>query len=132
VELHLAAGALDEARALVDSILAAAGYPGTTAPGIDRVLRVASRVHRLSGASQRAVELATAALDYSRRIARDERRSADVGSGALLRAQALAQHGEVERAKPDAMLAEEALTRSLGPLHAETVAATELLKRMVK
>jgi eukaryotic-like serine/threonine-protein kinase len=129
-DLHIASGELDQARALVDATLAAAGFPGKNAPGIYRVLRTASRAYRLSGDPQRAVELAGAALDISRSIARTERRSVDVGLAALLRAEALADQGITERAASDAALAAEALRAGFGPRHTDTLAAEELLKRL--
>jgi serine/threonine protein kinase len=129
-ELHMATGELMLARELSDATLAAAGFPPAKAPGIDRILRVASRAHRISGNPGRAVELAGAALEYSRSIARDERRSADVGQAALLRAEALVDIQRNKEALQDALLAAEALKAGLGPQHADTTAAESLVKRL--
>jgi eukaryotic-like serine/threonine-protein kinase len=119
---------VSDARRSVASILASLGYPaGKTAPGLDRALRLSARLSMVDGDPARALEHASDALGISRRIARDERHSADVGEAALLRAQALHALGRPADALGDATLAADALGYGLGPDHATTKAAAVLV-----
>ena len=127
-ELQLASPAgVAGARPVVDALLASMGYPARdTTAGLDRALRLSARLHRDSGDFTRAAEHASAALAISRRIARDERASADVGEAALLRAQAYDGLDRRAEASSDADLAVAALTAGLGADHALTAAARRL------
>jgi len=69
-------------------------------------------------------------LNYSRRIARDEKRSADVGQAALLRAQALADQNRYAEASNDAALALEALRNGFGIDHPDAKESVNLLARL--
>ncbi|NRF70053.1 serine/threonine protein kinase [Aquincola sp. S2] len=130
-ELLLDTGRAAEARVAIDAALAKAGYPGSsTAPGVDRLLRGASRIHKAAGDAVAAEALASAALEASRRIARDERLSGDVGEAALLRAQGRHALGRDGDARRDALLAHEALRNGLGSQHALTAAAAALLAKL--
>jgi serine/threonine protein kinase/tetratricopeptide (TPR) repeat protein len=127
-DVELSKGRLQDALTTIDAALASTGYPEKkTAPGLDRAMRLASQIHRLTGDAAGAERLATEALEYSRRIARDERESADVGQAALLRAEAHAVLGRIVEAREDASLAVDALRSGLGADHADTLAATGLL-----
>ena len=127
-EVEAAAGDGEAARATVDQILASLDYPARdTAPGLDRALRLSARLHLEAGTAAPAAANASSALAISRRIARDERRSADVGESALLRARASQALGRHPAALDDARLSAEALTNGLGPTHAATVEAGRLL-----
>lgn len=129
-ELHLAVANIAEARRLQEATLAQLGYPEhRNAPGLDRVLRQGARIALLAADASSAEALATAALDVSRRIARDERHSADVGEAALLRAQALTEHRRFDEAVADTALAVDALRHGLGAEHAQTSVAIALLER---
>lgn len=128
VEMLKLRGQVREARELIDVILSEAGYPQqVNAPGIDRTLRLASEVHRLDGDVAGAEALAAHALEYSRRIARDESLSADVGRAALLLAQAKVAQGRALDAREYAQLAATSLSNALADDHPETLAARRLI-----
>jgi tetratricopeptide (TPR) repeat protein len=131
VEINLAEGQLSEARRKIDEVLAGLGYPQRiNAPGIDRALRIASKIHRRLGDPAKAQQFADDALNYSRGVARDERRSADVGQAALLRAHALADQNRLPEASSDAALALEALQNGFGRDHPDTLETVNLLARL--
>jgi serine/threonine protein kinase/tetratricopeptide (TPR) repeat protein len=130
-EIDLVGGHLSQARRSIDAVLASLAYPQRKdAPGIDRALRLAAKIYRRMGDPAKGQQLAEDALNYSRGIARDERRSADVGQAALLRAHALADHGRFPEAATDASLALEALRNGFGPDHSDTLDAIDLLARL--
>jgi hypothetical protein len=132
-ELLLADKRTDGARQLIDETLTGLGYPGRTdAPGLDRVLRLGARVALVNGQPAVAERFATATLELSRRIARDERKSADVGLAALARAHARSTLGRREEAAADAALAADALRYAFGAQHADTVAAVALLEQLTR
>lgn len=130
-DILLAEGRLGPAQALISQTLAGAGYPQRIdAPGIDRLLRMAAQIHLAAGAPAEAERHATDALQYSQRIARDERQSADVGEAALLRAQARVALDRPAEAAADAALASQALANGLGTQHPSTTAAAALLQSL--
>ena len=113
---------------MVAGILASLGYPErTTAPGLDRPLRLSARLLIRAGDPGKALEHASAALAVSRRLARNERGSADVGEAELIRAQACVAMGRPADARADAGLAVDALRAGFGPDHPTTRVAVELL-----
>jgi serine/threonine protein kinase len=128
-EMLLAEHRVDEARGAIVATLERAGYPGrSTAPGLDRLLRAGARIHLQAGDAASAQRHAEAALAFSRRLARDQKRSADVGEAALLLARArLAADPRAPEAAPLLSLASEALRSGLGPDHAATREAAALL-----
>jgi serine/threonine-protein kinase len=108
----------EQARSAVDQVLAELGHPARAdAPGIDRALRLRARIALREGDGAQADRYAAQALMLSRRIARDERQSADVGEASLLRAEALVAQGHADAAMPHARLAREALANALGADH---------------
>jgi hypothetical protein len=122
---------LTEARAASDALLNTMGYPRRTdAPGLDRALRLGAAVALQAGDADKAERLAASALERSRLMARDERRSSDVGSAALTRARARLARGDRQSAREDAALAATALRRGLGPAHPDAAAATRLLDEL--
>lgn len=126
-----AEGRLAEAGTASDALLDTLGYPRRTdTPGVDRVLRLGAAVALQAGDAVKAERLATSALERSRRMARDERLSSDVGSAALTRARARAARGDRLSAREDAALAATALRQALGPAHPDTAAATSLLAEL--
>jgi tetratricopeptide (TPR) repeat protein len=130
-EIDLVDGKLPQARQSIDAVLAGLGYPQRRdAPGIDRTLRLASKIYRASGDPAKAQQFADEALTYSRHLARDERRSADVGQAALLRAHALADQKRYVEASNDASLALEALQNGFGPDHPDAQDTANLLARL--
>jgi tetratricopeptide (TPR) repeat protein len=130
-EIELIDGKLPQAKQDIDAVLAGVGYPQRKdAPGIDRSLRLASRIYRGLGDATKAQQFADEALNYSRRIARDEKRSADVGQAALLRAQALADQNRYAEASNDAALALEALRNGFGIDHPDAKESVNLLARL--
>lgn len=117
-ELRAARGDLTAAQALNRASLVGAAYPDRLdAPGLDRLLRQGARLALLSGNAAEADALARAAVEQGRRIARDERHSADVGEAALLRAQALQMLERIDEAQSHAGIAVDALTHGLGADH---------------
>lgn len=128
-EILLAEGRVDEARVAILAALERAGHPGRNhAPGLDRLLRASARMHLHAGDAASARRHAEAALAFSQRLARDPRRSADVGEAALLLARArLAADPRAAEAASLLSLAHEALRNGLGPEHAATREAAGLL-----
>jgi serine/threonine-protein kinase len=130
-ELLAAEGNVRPAIADVDSILSSLDYPArANAAGLDRALKLCARLSIAAGDPGRAVATASDALAIARRIARDERASADVGEAALLRAQAYQALGRADEALADARLAAEALGAGLGPDHTTAAAAASLLSAL--
>ena len=133
VELLVRENRIADARQLIDRTLKGLGYPDRkTAPGLDRVLRLGSRVALLAADPAAAERFASDTLELSRRIARDEKRSADVGLAALARAHARSTQGRRSEAAEDAALAAAALRNGFGPDHADTVAAAALLDKLTR
>jgi serine/threonine-protein kinase len=127
-ELLAADGKVGEARSSIDAALRNAGYPEKqNIPGVDRLLRSASKIYRDSGQPEIAARFAGEALAYSQQIARAEASSADVGLAALLRAQARADLGLGSEAITDARLAAAALRSGYGETHPDAGAAQSLL-----
>lgn len=105
------------------------GYPQEkSAPGLDRVLRLASRVSLARGEPSAALIYASDAYEISARIARDLRVSADVGLAALLKAEALDALGKRAEARQEIETAVVALASGIGAQHADTVRARTLRK----
>lgn len=126
-EMDLAAGNVESARARVSEVLAWAGYPeNQRQPGLDRVLRFAARASLRAQDPARALEYATASFELSARIARELTASADVGTAALLCAEAMAALDRRDEATGRIRLALTALSNGLGPEHSETQRAREL------
>ena len=126
-ELQLAAGSDLDARDRAEAALQSLGYPDRmSAAGLDRVLRLSARTLLRTGNPAKAVDRASSALEVSKRVARDERKSADV-EAALLRAQAYAALDRPVDALADARLAVEALRNGLGSDHATTSSAEALV-----
>jgi len=69
-------------------------------------------------------------LQASSKLARTETSSGDVGLAALLRAEALVKLGRSKEAAQDASRAVEALRNGVGPGHADTAKAQELLRTL--
>lgn len=123
-----AEGHVSDARDSVAALLASLGYPGRkTSPRLERVLALSARLSLLAGQETVAADHASDALALARSVARDERKSADVGEFALLRAQACQAIGRHADALADAQLATDALGESLGPDHAMTEQAKALV-----
>jgi serine/threonine-protein kinase len=121
------ADALDDMARLKASL----GYPErTSTPGLDRTLRLEAQLRLQAGEPAAAVDAASGALELARRLARDERSSADVGEAALLRARGYAALGRTADAAGDTRLAVDALTAGLGPGHPTTAVAVALLEAL--
>jgi tetratricopeptide (TPR) repeat protein len=126
-EIDLAAGDLAGAHARVADTLAWVKYPQVKhSPGLDRLLRQAARISLARGEAQAALGFSAAAQELSEKIARDPRASADVGSAALLRAEALESLGRRSEALVQIELAVAALGSGYGPQHEETLRARGL------
>ena len=116
-ELLRAQRALAEATQVIDTELAAIGFPTARASApLALALRVAARVQlasdKASGA-QRAAE----ALAVSERVARDPAKSADVGEALLLLAQAQRLTGQTAASAANAKRAAQSLAGGLGDAH---------------
>ena len=130
-EIMLRAGDQAGARRSVQDLLKRAGYPeATKAPGIGRPLRLAARIELGLGDAAAAEKLAADALQVSSKLARTETSSGDVGLAALLHAEALVKLGRGKEAAQDAARAVEALRNGVGPAHADTAKAEELLREL--
>ena len=130
-EIMLGAGDLAGARRSIQDLLERVGYPqATNAPGIDRLLRQAARVELRLGDAAAAEKLAADALQVSSKDARTETSSGDVGLAALLHAEALVELGRKKEAVNDAARAVQALGNGVGPEHADTAKAQELLREL--
>ncbi len=129
-EIALARGDVAAARDIAAQALQWLEYPSKkAAPGLDRILRFAASASHAGGDYPAAAQYAGDALDLSKRIARDPRASADVGSAALLRAVALHSLGRRTQAMADLDLAQAALARGFGPEHADTRRASALAQQ---
>jgi len=129
-ELSLASGNVPQAMRIVADTFARVGYPARKdAPGIDRVLRTGAKVALAARDWAAAEQRAADALAISRRIAREEASSAEVGLAALLRAEAKMGLGRVREAAADAELGQRALRSGYGSAHAQTLRAAELAAR---
>jgi serine/threonine-protein kinase len=125
-EMELERGQPDLARTRVAQVLERYDYPARKdRNGLDRALRLGARTALATGDIALAERYAADALAISRRIARVERASADVGRAALLRARALASLGRSAESEVDLALAREALVNGLGWGATETRQALE-------
>jgi serine/threonine protein kinase len=130
-EIMQRTGDLLGARRAIQALLKRVGYPqATNAPGIDRLLGLAARIELRGGDAAAAERLAADALKAASKIARTDESSGDVGLAALLRAEALVKLGRAREAVPEAERAVEALRNGVGPDHADTAKARELLRQL--
>jgi serine/threonine-protein kinase len=130
-ELHAASGRLPQAVTEVDRVLGSFGYPQVTkGRSLNRALRLSATLALQASDPRTALERVNTSIAIARSFARDERKSADVGSSALLRARAYAALGRPAQALADARLAAESLAHGLGPEHAKSVEAAALLKKL--
>lgn len=126
-----AEGQVLEARQGVAAVLASLGYPDRkTSSGLDRALKLSARLSLVAGDAAGAVDHASDALALSKSIARDERKSADVGESALLRAQAYQALDRHADAMTYAQLAAAALGEGLGSDHTLTAQAKALVSTL--
>jgi tetratricopeptide (TPR) repeat protein len=127
-EIQLAENDLPAAKVSIDAALAESGYPAhKNASALERLLRTASVIYLRIGDADAARTFASDALAISSKLARSDRRSADVGLAALLRAEALFFEGDLRGAIADADLATEALTNGYGVDHPDTLRSQRLL-----
>jgi eukaryotic-like serine/threonine-protein kinase len=130
-EIMLRAGDLAGAQRSIQDLLKRVGYPeAMNAPAIDRPLRLAARIELRLGDAAAAEKLAADALQVSSRVARTETSSGDVGLAALLHAEALVKLGRAKEAAHGAARAVQALRNGVGPEHADTAKAQELLREL--
>jgi tetratricopeptide (TPR) repeat protein len=130
-ELQRAAGDGEAAGRTVDALLARLDYPAKKSAGsLDRVLRLSARLRLDDDDAVTALSRAGDALEVASGVARDPRRSADVGDAALLRARAHLALGHEADARRDLELARAALSAGLGPDHALTAEAAALAARL--
>jgi serine/threonine protein kinase len=126
-ELELASGNLSQAVALIDSSLHQFGYPTeSTTPGYGAALIAASRVYLKDGRTEKARELATAAVRFTERIARDPKESSDVGEAYLVLAEAQSAASDRNGARRSAGRSAESLANALGNEHSLTRRARSL------
>jgi tetratricopeptide (TPR) repeat protein len=127
-DIHVEAGRPQEAARIVGAVLADLGYPPLSkAAGIGSALHVAARVALANDDAQMAERYATDSLEVVTALARDARRSADVGQARLLRAEARRRQGQAAAAREDATFAVAALEAGFGANHPETKRARALL-----
>jgi eukaryotic-like serine/threonine-protein kinase len=129
-ELLLAQRALPRAAQVIEEELSAIGFAtARDSVPLATALRVAARVQLASGNAARAQQWATHAVAVSERVARDPARSADVGEGLLLLAQAQRLLGQEAEAAASARRAVQSLSGGLGEAHQLTREATVLASR---
>jgi hypothetical protein len=98
-------------------------------PRLATALRVAARVQLASGNAARAQQWAANAVAVSERLARDPSKSADVGEGLLLLAQAQRLLGQNAESAATARRAAQSLSGGLGEGHQLTQEALALAGR---
>ena len=126
--MELARGSLDGARGHRDRSLELAGYrTENTQRSLARVLLVAAQVTLAEGAAASAERFARDSLAISEPNARGPDTSDDVGEALLRLAQARIASGATADAKPLLERAVRCLANGLGPDHALTVEARQLL-----
>jgi eukaryotic-like serine/threonine-protein kinase len=126
-EVDLLNGNLGQARESIDKSLAEFGYPqADPAPFLSTALTTAAQIYAKAGQLGEAESFAAAALRISEGIARDPRRSADVGEALLVLASVKRTRGDGTTAQAYAERAVEALANSLGQEHRLTRDAQSL------
>jgi eukaryotic-like serine/threonine-protein kinase len=128
-ELELARGRTGAAVALIEESLRRFRWPrDTRGNGIAAALIAASRIYLKNGDADKAVDMGESALKVAEGIARDARESADVGEALLVLAAARQARGDRAGARTLLERAITALSNGLGPEHALTREAQELLR----
>jgi serine/threonine-protein kinase len=129
-ELLLAQRALPQAEQVIEDELAAIGHPtARDSAALATALRVAARVQLASGNGGTAQQRAADAVAVSERVARDPAKSADVGEGLLLLAQAQRALGQDAESAETARRAARSLSSGLGEGHRLTQEALALAGR---
>jgi eukaryotic-like serine/threonine-protein kinase len=120
-------GQLAEARRRTAALLETLGAAGNTrSPLLIQLRRLAAEVELESGDVAAARSHAEQAVALAMALARDPRRSADVGQSKLLLAKVSLAAGDPATARTDLDIAVAALTEGLGGSHPETIMAIGL------
>ena len=129
--LQLAQGQAAAASATLAPLLAKVARPlGPKSGRIDQgILLLSAKVALAEQRLDDAAQLAEDATELSRLKARRPQDSADYGEASLLLARVLNRQGKTAKATASAKMAAESLTNSLGPKHALTLAAEDLIRR---
>jgi len=126
--IYLDTGQLQEAERIVRAVLGDLSYPARkNAAGLGSALYTAARAALARNDAVTAETYATDCLGIVTAIARDARRSADVGQARLLRAEARRRQGQHAAALDDAAAAVAALEVGFGAMHPEAREAQTLL-----
>ena len=127
IRVALRRGHSEKARQHVDSLLARMGWPEQTrSPRLYGTLPLAAEVHLAAGDAEQGARLAQAAYFHAESVARDPRRSTEVGKALVLLGKANAQRGRLDEARAQWRRAKVALAAGLGADHWRTVEAQHL------
>jgi hypothetical protein len=130
-DMQLAQGRPEAALEGVEQVLAKLGYPQRRdAPGLGSALHMAARVHVARGDGPAAERVAAESAAIATSVARDPRKSADVGQARRLRARALILKGEVDAARLELAIALESLEHGFGDDHPETKEVRALMAEL--
>lgn len=130
-DMQLAQGQPEAALEGLNRVLVKLGYPQRRdAPGLGSALHMAARVHLARGDGAAAALAATESAAIATRVARDPRKSADVGQAGRLRARALLLEGNTEAAREQLPSSIEALEYGFGADHPETREARAMLAEL--
>jgi serine/threonine-protein kinase len=127
-DMSLARGQPDAALEGLNQVLVRLGYPQRRdGAGLGSAQHMGARVHLARGDGAAAERAAAESETIAKRVARDPRKSADVGQAQYLRARALALKGESDAARKELPSAITALEYGFGAEHPETREARALL-----
>jgi serine/threonine-protein kinase len=130
-DMQLAQGRPEAALEGVEQVLAKLGFPQRRdAPGLGSALHMAARVHVARGDGPAAEQAAAESAAIATSVARDPRKSADVGQARRLRARALILKGEVDAARLELATAREALAHGFGDDHPEAKEVRALMAEL--